>query len=167
MIFATGFEVGTPYTLRAGYEVIGLGDVALSAYWQDGIRTFNGMQSRGFPNCFFVGSPQSAITINATHSFNEQAKTIAQIVGKTLSAGHQVVEPSLAAETAYVDEVHRLSGASDKYNSDCTPGYYNSEGKAGNTEGIFVHMYGGTPVEWFEMLKAWRDAGRYDGLEFR
>ena len=39
IIFATGFEVGTAYTRRAGYEVIGMDDVTLTEHWAEGMRT--------------------------------------------------------------------------------------------------------------------------------
>ncbi len=58
LTFATGFEVGTAYTQPADYDIIGAGGKSLTEHWQDGIRSFHGMQANGFPNCFFVGSPQ-------------------------------------------------------------------------------------------------------------
>src|SRR6202034_1725312 len=54
IIFATGFEVGTAWTRRAGYEVIGMNDVTLTDYWADGMKTYHGFSSHGFPNCFIL-----------------------------------------------------------------------------------------------------------------
>ena len=34
LIFATGFEVGTSYTRRSGYDIIGRGGQTLSEHWQ-------------------------------------------------------------------------------------------------------------------------------------
>src|SRR3546814_6794106 len=50
LIFATGFETGTEYTRRAGYDVVGRGGLELSEHWKDGMKTFQGMFTRGFPN---------------------------------------------------------------------------------------------------------------------
>ena len=36
LIFATGFEVGSSFTRRAGYDVIGRGGMTLSQRWADG-----------------------------------------------------------------------------------------------------------------------------------
>ncbi len=36
IIFATGFEVGTAWTRRAGYEIIGKDGVTLTDYWATG-----------------------------------------------------------------------------------------------------------------------------------
>ena len=49
LIYATGFEVGTDYMRRAGYQVYGRDGVALSERWRDGAVTFNGFYSRGSP----------------------------------------------------------------------------------------------------------------------
>ena len=38
LIFATGFEVGTSYTRRAGYDIVGRGGETLSEHWGDGLR---------------------------------------------------------------------------------------------------------------------------------
>jgi cation diffusion facilitator CzcD-associated flavoprotein CzcO len=40
LIFATGFEVGTAYTRRSGYEVIGKNDLKLSDKWKDDRKLF-------------------------------------------------------------------------------------------------------------------------------
>src|SRR5262249_42107981 len=42
LIFATGFEVGTAYTRRAGYEIHGRDGVTLTTRWADGVRTLHG-----------------------------------------------------------------------------------------------------------------------------
>ena len=39
IIYASGFEVGTEYTRRAGYDLTGRDGVKLSEYWADGMRT--------------------------------------------------------------------------------------------------------------------------------
>src|SRR3954464_1736438 len=39
IIYASGFEVGTPFTRRAGYDVTGRGGVTLSEHWADGMVT--------------------------------------------------------------------------------------------------------------------------------
>jgi cyclohexanone monooxygenase len=47
---------------------------------------------------------------------------------------------------------------------ECTPGYYNSEGQAGNRNGFFSDMYGAGPLRFFELLREWRASGRLEGL---
>src|SRR5262249_200897 len=84
LIYATGFEVGTDYTRRAGYEVVGRDGLKLTDKWADGARTFHGLFSRGFPNCFIVSLVQSGFSVNFPHMLNEQAKHIAYILGHVL-----------------------------------------------------------------------------------
>ena len=56
LIYATGFEVGTDYTRRAGYEIFGRDGLSLTEKWASGVATLHGMHSRGFPNCFIMGT---------------------------------------------------------------------------------------------------------------
>src|SRR6201996_4036407 len=84
LIFATGFEVGTGYSRRAGYEIRGRGGLTLSDKWADGLSTFHGLLSRDFPNCFIVSNAQSGFTVNFPHMMNEQGKHIAYIVKRCL-----------------------------------------------------------------------------------
>ena len=60
IIYASGFEVGTAYTRRAGFEVTGRAGT-LSEDWADGMRTLHGIHVHGFPNVFFV-QPRRART---------------------------------------------------------------------------------------------------------
>ena len=59
IVFATGFEVGTDYSRRAGYSITGIDGLTISDKWADGMATFHGLHSRGFPNAFFFGPQQS------------------------------------------------------------------------------------------------------------
>jgi cyclohexanone monooxygenase len=49
LIFATGFEVGTDYTRRSGYDVIGRGEVKLSEKWAAGATTSTDFTATAFP----------------------------------------------------------------------------------------------------------------------
>jgi cyclohexanone monooxygenase len=165
LIFATGFEVGTSFTRRAGYDIVGRNGVTLSDHWQHGLRTHQGLQSHGFPNCFFLGFTQTAITVNVPHALNEQAKHVAYILSELRDRGKTVVEASAEGESAYVDEVRSLAKLGARFYAECTPGYYNSEGARDNRNGFFSDMYGAGPIRFFKKLAAWREAGDLDGLE--
>src|SRR5277367_5645130 len=82
IIFATGFEVGTSYTRRAGFEVVGRDGLTLSDHWSKGLRTLHGFYSHGFPNCFHMGVNQSTLTPNFPHLLDEQSRHIAHVVGE-------------------------------------------------------------------------------------
>ena len=166
LIFATGFEVGTSYTRRAGYDIVGRGGVTLSEHWADGLRTLHGLTSHGFPNCFFLGFTQTAITISVPQALNEQANHVAHIVSAVRARGVGVLEPTAEAEEAYVQEIRSLARLGRRFYEECTPGYYNSEGETENRKGFFSDMYGAGPLRFFEVLKAWREADM-PGLSLR
>jgi cyclohexanone monooxygenase len=164
LIFATGFEVGTSYTRRAGYDIVGRGGRTLSAHWADGIRTLHGLTTHGFPNCFFLGFTQTAITISVPQALNEQADHVAYIVSEARDRGVAALEPTAEAEDAYVQEVRGLARLGLRFYTECTPGYYNSEGAVGNRSGFFSDMYGAGPLRFFQLLEEWRADGRMAGL---
>ena len=167
LIFATGFEVGTSYTRRAGYDIVGRGGKTLSEHWSDGLRTLHGLTTAGFPNCFFLGFAQGAITISVPQALNEQAQHVTYMVSQAKGRGRGVLEPTAAAQDAYVQEVRSLARMGLRFYRECTPGYYNSEGEVGNKGGFFSDMYGAGPLKFFQLLEAWRSTGRLDGLELR
>ena len=76
----------------------------------------------------------------------------------------RVLRSTAEAEQAYVDEVRSLARMGQRFYSECTPGYYNSEGKAGNRAGFFSDMYGAGPLRFFQVLEEWRDTGEMPGL---
>ena len=77
LIYATGFEVGTGYTRRAGFEIYGRDGLSLTEKWEEGVSSLHGMHTRGFPNCFIVSNAQSGFTANYPHMLNEQSKHLA------------------------------------------------------------------------------------------
>jgi cyclohexanone monooxygenase len=53
-------------------------------------------------------------------------------------------------------------------NPDCTPGYYNNEGRpTGRREKLNLVGYPGGAVAFFEFIEGWRTSGKFEGLEFR
>ncbi|HEV2682526.1 MAG TPA: NAD(P)/FAD-dependent oxidoreductase, partial [Rhodanobacter sp.] len=167
LIFATGFEVGTSFTRRAGYDIIGRDGVTLSEHWNGGLRTLHGLTTHGFPNCFFLGFTQGAITISVPQALGEQADHVTHLVTEAKARGAKILEPTAEGEEAYVAEVKSLARLGQRFYMECTPGYYNSEGASGNKGGFFSNMYGAGPIRFFDLLKAWRANGKLDGLALR
>jgi cyclohexanone monooxygenase len=165
LVFASGFEVGTPYERRAGFEVTGRDGVTLSSRWASGMRTLHGIHVRSFPNLFFVQPTQGANLIsNVPHNITDSARTIASVVEYAVGGGFAAVEPSQAAEDAWVELL--LTGPGSMIGgADCTPGYYNGEGR---DPGLFTgHSYPYGPSAYFTYIDKWRTSGTFDGLEFR
>ena len=165
IVFATGFEVGTTYTRRAGYDIVGKGGKTLSHKWSEGLRTLHGLQTNGFPNCFFLGFTQTAVTVSVPMALNEQAKHIVHMITEARTRGSQNVEATLEGEDAWVAEVRRAARLGVKFYTECTPGYYNNEGKLGSPLGFFAGMYGEGPIKMYDMLERWREDGRLEGVD--
>jgi len=73
-------------------------------------------------------------------------------------------EPAAEAEAAWVQTIVDLSLMREAFLKECTPGYYNNEGKP---EVIAKQngSYGAGPVAFVKVLEAWREAGTLEGLE--
>jgi cation diffusion facilitator CzcD-associated flavoprotein CzcO len=164
IIFATGFEVGTSYTRRAGFEIVGRDGLTLSEHWAKGLRTLHGAMSHGFPNCFHMGVNQSTLTPNFPHLLDEQAHHIAHVVREANLRQATTVEPTAEAEAGWVQTIADTARLNLEFRQACTPGYYNGEGRAGGDDGLFAGLYGPGPVKFFELLGAWREGGM-EGLQ--
>jgi cation diffusion facilitator CzcD-associated flavoprotein CzcO len=166
LIFATGFEVGTDYSRRTGFEVIGRGALTLTDAWRDGVRTLHGLTVNGFPNCFVLSIAQSGFTVNFPYLLDVQARHTAEVIAWGLRHGATELEPSVDAESAWVETVVARSAASADRAKSCTPGYYNREGQANakTRQGSFFY---GTPTEYAEILRASRANGAPEGFEIR
>ncbi len=165
IVFATGFEVGTTYTRRAGYDIIGRGGQTLGDKWSDGVKTFHGLTTHGFPNCFFLGFTQTAVTVNVPHALMEQASHVTYLLDEAAERGCRRIEPTAEAEQWWQEEMADKARLGVRFYEACTPGYYNNEGKLGNPNGFFTAMYGAGPIKFFRMLDEWRSTDRLEGID--
>ncbi|TCJ38952.1 NAD(P)/FAD-dependent oxidoreductase [Parafrankia sp. BMG5.11] len=166
IIYASGFEVSTDYVARAGFDAVGRDGRTLSEYWAGGMRTLHGLHINGFPNLFMVQPAQAANFIaNVPHNIVDHADTIASVVSAAEERGAATVEPTAEAEQAWLDLL-RTGPARAIGSTECTPGYYNNEGKGwGEDAPLFVGHPGGA-LAYFAHIDAWRKSGRFEGLEF-
>ncbi|HWF00746.1 MAG TPA: NAD(P)/FAD-dependent oxidoreductase [Caulobacteraceae bacterium] len=163
LIYATGFEVGTDYTRRAGYDVTGRDGATLSQAWSDGARTLHGMHVHGFPNCLIVSNTQSGFTANYPHMLDEQARHGAYIIAEASRRQARVVEATPEAEAGWVKDVMESAVMREKYQAECTPGYYNNEGKP-SPLAVRNGFYGKGPIAFVKVLEDWRAEGELAGL---
>jgi cyclohexanone monooxygenase len=164
LVYATGFEVGTDYTRRAGYEIHGRDGVTLTEKWADGIATLHGMHTHGFPNCFVMQNAQSGFTVNFPHMLDEQSRHLSYIIGHARERGIRTVEVTQEAEDAWVQTCIQLARNNLGFLESCTPGYYNNEGRPAE-RALQNGFYGGGPVAFVQLIEAWRAAGDLEGLE--
>ncbi|MEM7080271.1 MAG: NAD(P)/FAD-dependent oxidoreductase [Pseudomonadota bacterium] len=163
IIFATGFEVGTEYARRAGYDVQGRDGLHLSDKWADGMRTLHGLHVHGFPNLFVISNSQAGFTTNFPHAMDNTARHIAYILEYCEAHGYESVEVSEEAEDAWVEEIVSVSRYNEDFLVACTPGYYNNEGQP-NPRSIQNGPYGKGSNPYFKRVKEWRDAGDLPGM---
>jgi cyclohexanone monooxygenase len=167
IIYASGFEVGTEYKRRAGFDMAGRGGIKLSEHWAEGMRSKHGIHVHGFPNAFFVQPTQGANLIsNVPHNLTDSAKTIAVLVKHARDNGFKEIEVTREAEDKWVEllltGVGRMIGGPD-----CTPGYYNNEGRE---PGPAARLNVGHPagaLAYFNYIDEWRNSGQFEGLQFR
>jgi len=168
IVFASGFEVGTEQSRRTGFEVVGRDGRTLGDHWSDGMRTLHGIHVNGFPNLYIMGITQGANLIsNIPHNFVEAGATIAAVVAAAEARGATEVEVTADAEEAWVT---LLEGNPMAFmgNADCTPGYYNNEGRpVGRRERLNASGYPQGPMAYFSHIGTWRSSGDFEGLEFR
>ncbi len=164
IVFATGFEVGTSYTRRAGYDIIGRNGLSLSDKWANGWRTLYGLQANSFPNCFFLGFTQTALSVNVPHALNEQAKHVTYILDQARQRDASRIEATLEAEELWLAEMQDKARIAERFYAECTPGYYNNEGKLDASNGFFAGTYGAGPIKFFRILDDWRSTGQLEGV---
>jgi cyclohexanone monooxygenase len=166
IIYATGFEVGTDYTRRSGYDVMGVDGILLSEHWKGGMRSLHGMHMNGFPNMFMIGHTQGGFTANYPHLLHEASSHVAHIVRSALDSGIRELEATAEAEDEWLRTLAENARNVRSFQEQCTPGYYNNEGRPAEG-GFIVSSYGKGPMPFFKLLAEWRQAGTYPGLELR
>ncbi|MFM8819474.1 MAG: flavin-containing monooxygenase, partial [Phenylobacterium sp.] len=167
IIYASGFEVGTDYTRRTGFDLTGVGGLKLSEAWSDGMRSLHGLHVRGFPNAFFVQPTQGANLIsNVPHNLTDSGRTIATIVAEAKRRGATRVEVTQEAQDAWVALLLTGPGRMLMGSADCTPGYYNNEGQPLGPGAKYNVGYPAGASAFFRYIDGWRKSGKVEGLEF-
>ncbi|MEU3054381.1 flavin-containing monooxygenase [Streptomyces griseus] len=167
IIYASGFEVGTAPTRRAGFDPVGKGGRRLSERWADGMRTMHGIHVNGFPNAFLVQPfTGGARFSNLSHNLSEAAKTVAAVVAHAVSEDVDVVEVTQQAEDAWMEQVGVDPGWRDFLATGCTPGYLNNEGTDLGAHHLFDVFSGVDGPGFFRLLQQWRTAQGFEGLKF-
>ena len=163
IIFATGFEVGTDYSRRAGYQIKGVDGQSISEKWATGQSTFHGMHVHNFPNAFFFGPTQSGFTATYTYSLDEQSVHLAHILEQAKKQNATRIEASESAEGEWVKTIIDKARLTAPFQQSCTPGYYNNEGQVNSKPQN--NFYGGGPIEFFALMKKWRSENQLPGLK--
>jgi len=160
ILFASGFRVGAYGAQANSYTFTGRNGATLEDRWKSGLSgSVHGTQFHDFPNLHIVGSLAHAVSsINYTLLAEEHASHSAEIVASCLQKKISVMEVTKQAEGRWMNILAESAIDRSNFESECTPGYYNNEGKPGKAS-FFGQLYGGGPFEYFERLKEWRTFG--------
>jgi cyclohexanone monooxygenase len=164
LIYGTGFEVGTNFMRRLGFDVTGRRGTTLADKWNGGAQTFHGLFTRDFPNMFVVTTQHSGQSANFQHMLDEQSHHIAHILSAMRDRGLTLVETSEQAERDWTETIVQLSRARQPFLNECTPGYYNNEGKPNEFTARNSPYWRG-PMAFLRIWEKWRKDGSMPGLE--
>jgi cation diffusion facilitator CzcD-associated flavoprotein CzcO len=165
--FASGFEVGTVYARRIGFELYGRGGVSLTEDWGNGttVHSLHGLLSKGFPNAFLYNSAQGAQSTNILHTMYEHSIHVAEIVRAALDRNASEVEPTAEAEEAWWNVVLGSLGLAYDQLKECTPSWVNGEGQRDPSK-MKGASFMGSLLDYSKMLQEWRERGM-PGLEMK
>lgn len=163
LIYATGFSIGTGLSSTATYPIVGRSGEVLQQKWSQGVRSLHGIMVHDFPNLFLLGGPQGGFTVNFPHNLSEQATHMSYIVERMQQSNMRCIEPDLPAQDAWVEEIAEKARLREKFFAECTPGYYNNEGRP-NPLARQATSYGGGSIAYFNLLRQWRDEDDLPGM---
>lgn len=168
IIFATGFELSTELERRTDYQVYGIGGQSIIEYWKDGRRTLHGHSSHGFPNLFTVGVSQNGLSMNFSSMYGGQAEHIAYIIKETKARGATTAQPTAEAEAEWVATIKSLARKNDAFLAECTPSYFNNDGKfKERNAGFLSDAYAPGIIKFNELMAEWRNKGDLEGMEIK
>jgi len=141
LIYATGFQWMATSTFNM---ITGRGGRTLREKWQtEGVKTFLGMHSEGFPNLFIMSGPQGGGgQFNFTLGVEAHTDYVVWMLKTMRERGAGVVDVRKDPEVAYAQHC-RDADLSTRALRDCLS-YYNGEG---NAEPGSLAYYGG-PRQW-------------------
>ncbi|BCJ49419.1 monooxygenase [Actinoplanes sp. NBRC 14428] len=156
IIFATGYEAGVTDVMSGRMLIHGRDGVTLLDSWKAaGPRTLHGMTIPGFPNLFLMSFLHAVTASNFVHVLDEQARHIGAIVAEARSRAARYVEPAAEAADAWVATIAETAIDNYDFQLDCTPGFYNNEGRPVRSS-LAAVQYGRGPIAFFDLLREWR-----------
>jgi cation diffusion facilitator CzcD-associated flavoprotein CzcO/acetyl esterase/lipase len=105
IVFATGFDAMTGAIVAV--DINGRDGLSLKQKWTEGPRTYLGLTTVGFPNCFLITGPGSpSVLSNMMVSIEQHVDWIAETVDHMRRAGLETIEPTATAEAGWVQHVN-------------------------------------------------------------
>lgn len=109
IIYATGFDAVKGSWNRI--DIRGTDGISLKEEWDNGVKTYMGMQCPGFPNFFMLVGPQSGATFcNIPRCSALAVDWLSDMMAHAKSAGVQRIEPEIEATESYTNYCSKLMG---------------------------------------------------------
>ena len=143
LIYATGFE----WMATASFNMItGREGITLKEKWQkEGVKTFLGLHSHGFPNLLIVSGPQGGGgSFNFTTAIEVHADYVVWLMKTMRERGAKTVDVKKEPELAYAEHCREADIRTQPLR-DCIS-YYNGEG---NADAGSLAYYGGS--QWHKI----------------
>lgn len=139
VVFATGFDVMTGAMDRI--DIRGRDDRTLKARWAQGLTSYLGMMTHGFPNLFWVNGPHSPF-YNPILLAEYQGDFICSLFSQVSAQNAQQVEADEDAERQYVQLTNEIGNMTLFPKSD---NYYMGDNIPGKPRNV-VFFFGGFPL---------------------
>jgi cyclohexanone monooxygenase len=162
IVFATGYETGTSYASRYGYDIVGRHGRSLREYFAPGYKTLHGFLTPHFPNYLEVGLSQNGFTVNVVYMLEQKARHAARLVAHALKQDVIQMETTEEAALKWRATCVEVFKQRVGYWAVCTPGYYNGQGDLERS--FFRDMYLGNEVDFWDMIEDWWNAQTFDGV---
>jgi cyclohexanone monooxygenase len=108
IVFATGFDAMTGALLKV--DIRGRKGASLRDKWTAGPRAYLGIATAGFPNLFMITGPGSpSVLSNMIVSIEQHVEWLTDCIAHMQNHQMHVIEPTLAAEDAWVEHVNRAA----------------------------------------------------------
>jgi len=166
-VFATGFDTLTPYAEKLGFEVVGADGVTLRDKWHNNLSSLHGLQTHGFPNCFMLGYTQTALSVNFSQTLQEQVDHLVFIARHFFDVGASEIEVKEESEREWQERVQKVASYNEEFWLACPPTRFSNANVADDRPNRYQLVYSGSASEFFDILQNWRDAGTFEGVEFR
>ncbi|KAF9890052.1 hypothetical protein FE257_006732 [Aspergillus nanangensis] len=166
IIYSTGFEFAGDFTKRNGPEIIGRNGLRLTDKWDGGPSTYHGYSVVGFPNLMIMSPLQSGANPNYTHNIVDMSWHLVYLMDQVKKRNIKALEATPEAEAAWVADVIEKGKGRSKFLLECTPGYYNDEGRP-NEVTIRSQPYGGGSILYAASISKWRQDDKLEGMSIR
>ena len=138
-MFATGFDVMTG--ARDRIDIRGRDNKTLKARWAEGLTSYLGMMTHGFPNLFWVNGPHSPF-YNPILLAEYQGDFICSLFSQVSARNARRVEADEEAERQYVELTNEIGNMTLFPKSD---NYYMGDNIPGKPRNV-VFFFGGFPL---------------------